>query len=106
VRLLLDECVPKRLGRDFAGHEVLTVTEAGWSGLSNGELLRVASGQLDAFVTVDQGIPYQQNLDGAGIPILMLAGMSNTIEGLRPLVPKALEALRSVRPGQVMRVAG
>lgn len=106
MRLLLDECVPRRLGREFAGHEVLTVTEAGWSGLGNGALLRAASGRFDAFVTVDQGIPFQQNLAGAPIPVVLLVAPSNAIEVLRPLVPKALEALRSLQPGQVVRVAG
>lgn len=105
MRLLLDECVPKRLGREFVGHEVLTATEAGWSGLRNGELLRAASREFDAFVTVDQGIPYQQNLAGAAIPVLLLVASSNSIEALRPLIPEALQALRTVRAGQVVRVA-
>jgi hypothetical protein len=42
MRLLLDECVPRRLKRDFAGHEVLTIDEAGFKGLKNGNLIRPA----------------------------------------------------------------
>jgi hypothetical protein len=42
MRLLLDECVPKRLKRHLSEHDVQTVPEAGWAGLKNGALLRVA----------------------------------------------------------------
>jgi hypothetical protein len=62
MRLLLDECVPKRLKRELVGHEVKTVQELGWAGTKNGGLLKLADGQFDALLTVDQGIEYQQNL--------------------------------------------
>lgn len=39
MRVLLDECVPRKLRRELSGHEVLTVTEQGWSGIKNGKLL-------------------------------------------------------------------
>ena len=105
MRLLLDECVPKRLAREFAGHEVSTVTEVGWSGLSNGELLRLAAGEYDVLITVDQGIEFQQNISRSPIPIILLVAPSNEIEVLRPLVPNALAALRSARAGQLVRVS-
>ena len=56
--------MPKRLRRELPGHEVRTVQEMGWAGIKNGALLRMASGQFDAFLTVDQGIEYQQDLSG------------------------------------------
>ena len=42
MRVLLDECVPRRLAREFVGHEIRTVHEQGWTGLKNGALLREA----------------------------------------------------------------
>jgi hypothetical protein len=42
MRVLLDECVPRGLRDEIAGHEVSTVAEAGWAGVKNGELLRRA----------------------------------------------------------------
>ena len=44
MKVLLDECVTRYLKRDFIGHEVLTVEEAGYKGLKNGQLLQAASG--------------------------------------------------------------
>lgn len=106
MRLLLDECVPKRLKGELAGHQVLTVREAGWAGLKNGVLLRAASGRFDVLVTVDQGIEYQQNLSGLQIAVLIIVAPSNDIDDLRPLVPAVLQALTSVQSGTSLRVGG
>ena len=39
MRILLDESLPRDLGREIPGHEVTTVQQAGWAGVQNGELL-------------------------------------------------------------------
>jgi len=57
MRVLLDECLPRRLKREIVGYEVVTVPEAGWAGKSNGELLALAAERFDVFVTVDQNLP-------------------------------------------------
>ena len=67
MRLLLDECVPKRLKQELRGHDAKTVQDMGWAGIKNGALLRLADGQFDALLTVDQGIEYQQNLSDLSI---------------------------------------
>lgn len=105
MRLLLDECVPRRLGQSLARHDVQTVQQAGWSGLKNGELLTKAAESFDVFVTVDQGIRYQQNIVAYDICVVALAARTNDIKDLRPLVPRLLEMLADARPGQVLRVA-
>ncbi len=51
MRILLDESLPRRLRSIFAGHEVVTVVEAGWSGVKNGDLLQLAAARFDVFVT-------------------------------------------------------
>ena len=105
MRLLLDECVPKRLGRLLAPHVARTVQQAGWGGIKNGALLARATTEFDAFITVDQGVRYQQNLSGLQIRVIIMAARSNDIEDLRPLVPQVLSALDEARPGEVVRVA-
>src|SRR5277367_938988 len=68
MKVLLDECVPRRFKRSLVGHDCQTVPEAGFAGKKNGELrsLAEASG-FEVFLTVDHGIPYQQNLGGRRI---------------------------------------
>jgi predicted nuclease of predicted toxin-antitoxin system len=61
MRVLLDECLPRRLTQALPGHDVRTVADMRWAGRTNGELLRLAADQFDVFVTVDRNIQYQQN---------------------------------------------
>lgn len=49
MRILLDECVDWRLGKDLAGHEVRTVPEMGWAAFKNGDLLALAESDFDVF---------------------------------------------------------
>ena len=54
MRLLLDESVPRRVWRFLPSHTVRTVVEMVWGGIKNGELLRLAASDFDAFITVEK----------------------------------------------------
>ncbi len=105
MKLLLDECLPRKLKNHLVGHECCTVPEAGWAGKKNGELLLLAEKSgFESFLTLDQGIEYEQNLKGHEIAIVILTARSSQLSGLLPRVPTVLEVLRSVRAGQLVRV--
>ena len=105
VRVLVDESVPRRFARLLSGYEVTTVQQAGWAALSNGALLRAAEAAgFTAFVTVDQSLPFQQNLAARALGTVILVAPSNRFGDLEPLVPATLAALSKVRPGDVVRV--
>ena len=106
LRVLLDECVPRRLKTDLRDHEARTVQEEGWASLKNGELLRVAAGRFDVLLTVDRNIAFQQNLRGLSIGILAMVVTSNRLVDIRPIISKVREALPKVRAGEVTRVGG
>ena len=101
MRLLLDECVDRRLARDIGGHEVRTVLELGWAGVQNGALLARAAGQFDVFVTVDRNLAFQQRIDTLPLPVVVLRARTNRLADLRPLVPFPLQALPTLRIGQI-----
>jgi hypothetical protein len=82
MKVLLDECVTRKLGNDFSGHEVHTVEQAGFKGLKNRQLLTAAAGHYDVLVTVDRNIHHQQNLKLFRIAILVLAAKRNSYESL------------------------
>jgi len=106
VRVLLDEQLPRHLARELAGHEVRTVQEQGWAGLTNGELLRrAADSGFTVFVTADQNLEFQQNLVRSRLGVVVLAAPSIALDALRPLVAAALAAIGRVRAGEVVRVA-
>ena len=62
MRILLDECLPKRLKRDLVGHVARTVPEMGWASKKNGELLVLAEREFDVFLTVDRNLAFQELL--------------------------------------------
>jgi hypothetical protein len=68
--MLLDECMDRRVANEIEGHEVVTVPQAGWAGIQNGELLRLAQAQFDVFVTVDRNLSFQQPLRNLPLPSL------------------------------------
>lgn len=106
MKLLLDECMPRRFKRDLVGHEVATVEEAGFKGLKNGILLKMAAAQFDVLVTVDQKMVRQHNVKEFNISVIVLIALSNSYYDLQPMLPKITAALRSITPGQVVEISG
>ena len=104
MKVLLDECVPRELRRELAGHEVHTVTERGWSGIKNGKLLALAEAEFEVLLTVDQNLKYQQNLKNFNVGILLLVARNNRLKTLLPLMPEAKEALEDIKAGDFVRV--
>ena len=102
MRILLDECVDRRLARELAGHEVSTVPEQGWAGVQNGELLAMAEKQFDVFLTVDRNLSFQQPLPQFKIAVVVMRARTNRLRDLLPIVPRLLGALTHVKRGEVM----
>lgn len=103
-RVLLDECLPRKLKREFIGCEVFTVPEMGWSGKKNGALMQVAREQFDVFVTADQNLRYQQNLAYADMAVIVLAAPNNRIESLQPLMLQVNALIPLIVAGKVVEV--
>ena len=101
MNVLLDECVDWRLSRDLTGHDIKTARQMGWTMIKNGDLLVLAEQQFEVFVTVDRNLSFQQNLVSFKIAVVVIRARTNRLADLRPLVPKLLAVLPSVRPGAV-----
>jgi predicted nuclease of predicted toxin-antitoxin system len=99
VRVLLDECVDWRLGRDLISHEVRTARQMGWTTLKNGELLALAAAQFDVFVTVDRNLSFQQDIVSLPIAVVVLQARTNRLADLKPLLPSLLFAIDATPPG-------
>ena len=104
MKLLLDECTPKRLKADFTGHEVLTVNDVGLRGVKNGALLKAATGNFDALITVDRKMPRQQSVSGLDLALIVLVARPCRYPQLKQLVPKILTALKTIKPGEVIEI--
>ena len=104
MRVLLDECLPRKLAFELPGHEVSTVAGVGWSGTKNGALLRRTAGSYDVFVTIDKRLHEQQRIPTT-LAVVTLVAYSNRMASLRPLIPSLLETPGVILPGQVKRIS-
>ena len=104
MRVLLDESLPRPLGRLLVGHTVRTVTQAGWTSFKNGELLRLAANGFDVLITADQNIEFQQNLETLPLAVVILVADSNRLESFEPLIPRILDVLEVLEPKKLIRV--
>jgi predicted nuclease of predicted toxin-antitoxin system len=93
MKLLLDECIDRRLAREFVGYEVKTVPQMGWAGVKDGQLLVLAEAEFDVFITVDRNLSFQQNLPKFDIAVIVLQASSNRLTDLKLLAPKVLDVL-------------
>ena len=88
-------------------HDAHHVVDMGWSSKRNGELLKLMlAAQFVALLTVDQNLPFQQNLGTSGISVVIAEASTNRVKELRPLIPQILGALANVKPGEFITVGG
>ena len=104
MKVLLDECLPRRLVRDRHPHLVTTVPQEGWAGIKNGALLRLAIPAFDVFITLDSNLVHQQNLDGVDLCVITLHAVNSRYETLQPLVHHMREAISKAPPGTVIHI--
>jgi predicted nuclease of predicted toxin-antitoxin system len=100
MKILLDECIDRRLSRELIGYDVQTVPQMGWAGIKDGQLLALAEAEFDIFITVDRNLSFEQNLLRFDIAVIVLQALSNRLADLKPLAPNILMALSRASKGQ------
>jgi predicted nuclease of predicted toxin-antitoxin system len=104
MKILLDECIDRRLVREFIGYEIKTVPQMGWAGIKDNELLVLAAAVFDIFITADRNLSFQQNLSQFDLSLIVLQAQSNRLADLKPLLPKVLEILDIAPKGEATLV--
>jgi predicted nuclease of predicted toxin-antitoxin system len=105
MKILLDECLPVDFRHSFPSYEAHSVEWAGLKGKKNGELLRAAEDSgYQVLLTVDQGIPRQQTMEGRKLAIILIRSRTNQMEDLLPLAPVIINILEFIQPGQSLLV--
>jgi len=105
LKILLDECVDRRFGRELVGHDVTTVQESSWTGKKNGELLALAAEQFQVFITVDRNLYFQQNMSKLKIAVIILAARTNRLADLKPLARAVVLTLTTIQAGQIFLIS-
>lgn len=109
IRILLDECLPVKLQYRFQetspDFQVSTVTGQGWTGIKNGKLLEKAQQEFEVFVTIDQNLPYQQELSKYSIAVVALKANSNRYKDLLGFIESAAETIKSAEKRKFYEIA-
>lgn len=105
--MLIDESLPVELADELTEIDAVTVHQQGWLRLKNGVLLRAAvSAGFNVLITADGSLRHQQNLRKIGIAAVVITGVRNRMEELRPLIPRMVVAIGQAKPGDVIEIAG
>ena len=103
MKILLDECVTKRLKPFLRQHKVYTVREMGWTGVKNGALLtKCVANDFDLILTIDKNILHQQNLAKYQIALVVLDSLTSKVEELKTFVPILNERISEIKSGNVL----
>lgn len=104
MRILLDECVDRRLSKHSQQFVVKTVPEMGWATIKNGVLLKLAERDFDIFITVDRNLAFQQTIPNFSLAVIVLVARTNRLVDLIPLVPRLCEMVPLAPKGEVTTV--
>ena len=100
MRILLDNNLDWRLGRELAGHDVSHVLDLGWSELKNGELIRKAAAEFDVLITVDKNMAYQTNVGEFTLSVIILDAVTNRLADTIGFVQPILDLLPTLGRGK------
>ncbi len=101
MKILIDECLPEDIKKEFTGHLVSTVSDLGWNSMTNGMLLSATiKDGFEVFVTIDKNLQYQQNLKKYNLIIVVQDSHKSDLEILKLIVPKVLLNLSSLEKGE------
>ena len=105
VRVLIDEDIDIEFRHHVAELALAeTVQYRGWKGIKNGDLLRLAQADYDAFITMDDHLPDQQNLGALDLSVLILRARSKKLPHLLECLPSLKVALTNLQPGTASRI--
>lgn len=88
MKILLDECVTKKLKKFLSAHECFTVSQMKWNGLKNGKLMeKCAENDFDILLTIDKNFLSQQNLKKYNLTVIVFDSETSKIEELKKFIP-------------------
>lgn len=104
MRILLDECIHAGVRAAFPGHSVRTVSEAGWRSTKDRSLVELAEREYDVFVTIDRSLEHQIDAHRFAIGFVVIRVSANTLAAYVLSFPQILQAVETVRKGEIVHV--
>ena len=105
MKIIIDECLPKRLTQFFPEEEVWTVSQIGLSGSEDRVLLdELDIKNIDIFITIDGNIEYQQQFKNRVFGTVIIRAVSNRFSDLLHLKDELVNTVTNVTPGNVIHI--
>jgi len=106
MKIIIDECLPKRVTQFFEKGSAYTVPQIGLSGSKDTELLKELDKRgIDVFVTIDGNIEYQQQFINRTFGTVVIISVSNRFNDLLHLKDKILKAVDTVSKGGIEHIS-
>ncbi|PHS41842.1 MAG: hypothetical protein COB07_02035 [Sulfurovum sp.] len=106
MKIIIDECLPKRITQFFPDDEVWTVPQIGLSGSTDKILLEELDiRNVEVFITIDGNIEYQQQFKNRVFGTIVIRAVSNHFSDLSHSKNALVEAVKNVSSGNVIRVS-
>ncbi len=99
MKILFNECFPRTLKRLVnAKHEIVWTQDTAFRSLEDKDLLAAAIAEnFTVFVTVDQNIPYQQQLLNFPMAVVNILTLSNAAPHLKQFMPPLNKILETIK---------
>jgi len=105
MKIIIDECLPKRLIQLFPDHETWTVPQIGLAGSKDGNLLdELDARNIDIFITIDGNIEYQQRFIDRKFGTIIIHSVTNRIDDLLRLESELTKAVNKATSGTILQV--
>ena len=106
MKIVIDECLPKRVTQFFEKGSAYTVPQIGLSGSKDTELLNELDKRgIDIFITIDGNIEYQQQFINRTFGTIVIISVSNRFNDLVHLKDKILKAAESISTGEIEHIS-
>ena len=106
MKIIIDECLPKRVTQFFEKGSAYTVPQIGLSGSKDTELLEELDKRgIDVFITIDGNIEYQQQFINRSFGTVVIISVSNRFNDLLHLKDKILKAVNTVSKGTIEHIS-
>jgi len=105
MKIIIDECLPKRLTRFFQNDEVWTVPQIGLGGYTDTALLNeLDKRKIDIFITIDGNIQYQQQFHDRCFGTIIIRSVSNRFSDLIHFEKELQNRVKNAKAGIILHI--
>ena len=105
MKIIIDECLPKRLTSFFKDESAWTVPQLGLNGYKDTELLdELDKRNIDIFITIDGNIEYQQQFNHRSFCTIIIRAVSNRFSDLKQFKSELQKAVRTTKSNTIVHI--